>query len=183
MKTSNSNSDNLLNDAQAIIEKSKSFTHSAVNAALVLRNWLLGKRIVEEELGSDGRADYGKQVIKTLSKRLTEEYGRGFEPRDLYRFAQFYKTYPEILTAALSKSGSVLSWSHYLALLRVTRKAARDWYEKEAIEQNWSVRTLDRNVSTRYLRVLFLQFKRLLIIKGLHQNLDTRDKKRCPAVQ
>lgn len=104
----------------------------------------------------EARAEYGAGVIKKLSKELTSIYGKGFEQRTLYRFVRFYEAYPDFLTTLLSKSPRVLSWSHYLVLLRLENAEARTWYEKEALEQGWSVRTLDRNVSTLY-------YERLLI--------------------
>lgn len=145
-------SDSLLIDAERIIDSAKSVSRRAVNAALIQRNWLLGKRIHEEQLKGADRAEYGKQVISDLAKQLTNTYGRGFEPRTLYRFVQFYKAYPDILTTLLSKSAPQLTWSHYLVLLRVDSEQAREWYGREAAEQGWSVRTLDRNVSTPVTR-------------------------------
>lgn len=148
-------SDDLFGDAEQIINSARSVSRSVVNAALIQRNWLLGKRIYEEQLKGADRAEYGKQVIAGLSEHLTSAYGRGFDRRTLYRFVQFYKEYPKIVTTLLSQSSPVLTWSHYLVLLRVDSDQARKWYEKEALEQGWSVRTLDRNVSTLYYDRLF----------------------------
>lgn len=144
------NSGDILEDAKLIVEKSRSFAQKAVNIALIRRNWLLGKRIAEEELTGDRQSDYGKGIIDDLAKHLTENYGKGFTKSNLYRYVQFYKAYPEIVATLSRQSGALLSWSHYLVLLRVTNEAARAWYEKEASDQGWSVRTLDRNVSTLY---------------------------------
>ncbi len=149
-------SDDLFGDAEQIINSARSVSRSAVNATLIQRNWLLGKRIYEEQLKGSDRAEYGKQVIAGLSEHLTSAYGRGFDRRTLYRFVQFYKEYPKIVTTLLSQSSPVLTWSHYLVLLRVDSDQARKWYEKEAFEQGWSVRTLDRNVSTLYYDRLLL---------------------------
>ena len=140
----------ILSDARTIIDEAALASRRAINITLVRRNWLLGRRIHDEELEGQDRAAYGKQVIKNLSKNLTTQYGRGFDQRSLYRFLRFYETYPNFLTTALSKSGGLLSWSHYIELLRIDRPEARTWYEKEAIEQGWSVRTLQRNISTLY---------------------------------
>ncbi len=154
----------LMSDAEHIIDAAQSLSRRVVNVALVRRNWLLGKRIVEEELPSNGNAEYGAKVISGLSKHLTEKYGKGFTRSHLYRYVQFYKAYPEIVATASRQFGNVLSWSHYLVLLRVTNKKARDWYEREAVEQSWSVRTLDRNVSTLYYdRMLMSQNKEPVI--------------------
>lgn len=150
------NSGNLLEDARQIVEESRSFAQKAVNVALVRRNWLLGKRIAEEELTGNRQSDYGKKIIDDLAKRLTNNYGKGFTKSNLYRYVQFYKAYPEIVATLSRQSGTALSWSHYLVLLRVTNEAARTWYEKEASGQGWSVRTLDRNVSTLYYERLLM---------------------------
>jgi hypothetical protein len=134
--------DSVLNDMQTIIESSQSRAVQSVNALLVQRNWLLGYRIAEEELNGERSENYGKEIIKTLSQKLTEQYGKGFDRTSLYRYIQFYKTYPNILQTVFGKSNSsnseivatvsqqsssptfeildtpspksLLSWSHYL---------------------------------------------------------------------
>ena len=140
----------LAGDIEHIINSAQHFAQKAVNVTLVQRNWLLGKRISEEELTSSGNEDYGKKIITRLAKKLTEKYGKGFTRSALYRYVQFYKAFPEIVATLSRQSRSVLSWSHYLVLLRVEDEGARAWYEHEALAENWSVRTLDRNVSTLY---------------------------------
>ena len=87
-------------------------------------------------------------IIKKLAKELTAEYGKGYTKTNLYHFYSFYKTYPEIFHSASGKL--LLSWTHYRTLLQVNDKDARDWYEKEALEQTWSVATLQRNISSQY---------------------------------
>ena len=89
-------------------------------------------------------------MIKKLSFELTKEFGKGYTKSNLYSFYSFYKTYPEIFQTPSGKSAILLSWSHYNVLLQVKDKIARDWYEKEAYEQTWSVRTLQRNISSQY---------------------------------
>ena len=142
--------DDLLKDMCGIIESSQRTAYQAVNIALVQRNWLIGYRIAEEELKGETRSEYGASVIKRLSKSLTEKYGKGFTKTNLYSFYSFYKCFPEIFHSASGKSGIYLSWTHYRILLQVNDKTARDWYEKEAAEQTWSVRTLQRNISSQY---------------------------------
>lgn len=134
--------DDILKDMCGIIESSQKTAYQAVNVALVQRNWLLGYRIAEEELGGQERSEYGLQVIKKLSKELTSRYGKGFDRGTLYRCLKFYKMFPEIVATLGQQSRMILSWSHYRVLLQVEDKSARDWYEKEAAEQTWSVRTL-----------------------------------------
>jgi len=75
------------------------------NISLVLRNWLLGKRISEEELKGEDRAEYGLEVVKRLSDSLTEKYGKGFSKRTIYKFLQFYKAFPEIVPTVSAQSG------------------------------------------------------------------------------
>lgn len=144
------NSDDMLNDIRSIIESSRENAYQAVNTILVKRNWLLGKRISEEEMKNEGRAEYGMEIIKKLSKALTDEYGKGFTKSNLYSFYSFYKTFPEIFHSASGKSERLLSWTHYRVLLQVKDPAARAWYAKEAAEQTWAVRTLQRNIDTQY---------------------------------
>ena len=140
----------LLNDAKKIIEVSQKAAYRAVNLALVQRNWLLGYRIAQEELKGEERSEYGKGIIKKLADELTASYGRGFDFGSLYKYCRFYKLYPEILDSVSPKSGTLLSWTHYRVLLQIEDKTARDWYTKEATDQTWSVRTLQRNISSQY---------------------------------
>lgn len=142
----------------------KKNAYQAVNVALVYRNWLIGYRIAEESLNDDNRAEYGAEIIKKLSKELTKIYGKGFDRVTLYRCYRFYNLFPEIVATLQQQSEKVLSWSHYRVLIQVEDKVARDWYEKESIEQSWSVRTLQRNVSSQYYyRLLKSQVKELVI--------------------
>ena len=142
--------DDILKDMCGIIESSRKAAYQAVNTTLVQRNWLLGYRIASEELQGEERAKYGAEIIKKLSKELSAEYGKGFTKSNLYSFYAFYKTYPQIFQTASGKSSGLLSWSHYAALLQVNDEKARAWYEKEAAAQTWSVRTLQRNISSQY---------------------------------
>ncbi|MEE1301909.1 MAG: PDDEXK nuclease domain-containing protein [Bacteroidales bacterium] len=144
-----SNTNDIFKDVENIVESSRKYAYQTINIALVQRNWLLGKRIADEELQGENRAEYGKEVIKQLAKHLTNLYGKGFTKTNLYQFLQFYKFFPEIFHAVSGKS-SILTWTHYRTLLRVTDKNARDWYLQEAINEMWAVRTLDRNISSQY---------------------------------
>lgn len=143
-------SDNILTDIQNIIETSQRQAYRAVDTILSQRNWLIGYRIAEEELRGEDRAEYGANVIKTLSSELTKVYGKGFTKTNLYSFYSFYKCFPEIFHSLSGKSHRVLSWTHYRCLIQVKDEKARKWYEKEAFEQTWSVRTLQRNINTQY---------------------------------
>lgn len=152
-------------DAASIIEQGQKAAYRAVDVTLVIRNWLLGKRIAEEVLCGSDRAAYGDNTIISLSKRLGNNYGKGFDRASLYRYLNFYQMYPEIvatvqrqsqkdnngtIVAAVRQQSGLLSWSHYRILLQVEDIKARKWYEKEASNQDWSTRTLQRNVSSQY---------------------------------
>lgn len=88
-------SDDILKDMCGIIESSQQVAYQAVNAALVQRNWMIGYRIAEEEFGGEERSEYGLQIIKQLSKELTERYGKGYDRITLYRCLKFYKMFPD----------------------------------------------------------------------------------------
>ena len=108
-----------------------------------------------------------------MSKELKEEYGKGFDSRNLYYFLKFYKMFPNILNTLCSKSDILLSWSHYRILLQVEDKKARKWYEKEALEETWSVRTLQRNISSQYYyRLLKSQVKEPVIDEMKEKNKE-----------
>lgn len=121
------NTDNIANDIGEIILSAQQAAYRTVDAILVQRNWLIGKRIAEEELSGKERADYGIEVIKKLSKVLTNQQGKGFSKTNLYSYYLFYKTYPEIFHTVCGKS-KLLSWSHYRLLIHVDDRKAREWY-------------------------------------------------------
>ena len=85
---------------------------------MIARNWLLGRRIVEEELVGGNSENYGKKVIARMSEELTRTFGKGFTTSNLYMFSQFYRMFPEMFHTLCGKS-RVLSWSHYRELIRV----------------------------------------------------------------
>lgn len=143
-------SESILSDVQNIIETSQRQAYHAVDTILVQRNWLIGYRIAEEGLDGLERAEYGTNIIKMLSNELTNKYGKGYDRSNLYHYLRFYKAFPEIVDTACRQSHIRLSWSHYRCLIQVKDEEARNWYEKEAYEQTWSVRTLQRNINTQY---------------------------------
>lgn len=167
------NTDNVVEDICSIIESARNYAYQSVNIALVERNWFIGYRIAEEELKGQNRADYGTEILKKLSKELKKEYGKGFELRNLYYFLQFYKTFPNILHSVNAKSNILLSWTHYKTLLQVEDIKAREWYAKETAEQTWSVRTLQRNISSQYYyRLLKSQVKEPVIEEMKEKNKE-----------
>lgn len=143
------NGGSLLTDAQCIIEQARQEAYRSVNIAMLQRNWLLGKRISEEILRGENRAEYGREVIKKLSKELTVIYGKGFTKSYLYNFMRFYKTFPDIFQSPIGKS-ELLTWTHYYLLLDVDDESVRNWYAHEAYAETWSVRTLRRNIASQY---------------------------------
>ena len=125
---------------------------------MVQAYWQIGRLIVENEQGGNARATYGEGVLSVLARRLTEEFGEGFRLSNLRNFWQFYLgfTEQEIRYTVCSE----LSWSHLRLLMRVESTSARTWYANEAVSQGWSVRALDRQISTLfYERLLGSQDK------------------------
>ena len=165
------NTGDIYKDMRAIIEQTRNHAYQAVNTAMLQRNWLLGKRIADEEMQGENRAEYGKEIITRLAEHLTNSYGKGYAKSNLYQFVQFYKFFPNIFHTVSGKS-QILSWSHYRNLLRVTDKKARDWYEQEAINEAWSTRTLDRNISSQYYHRL-LQSQNKQVVESEMRQLTT----------
>ncbi len=160
----------ILADMQKIIEKSRSDAYKAINVTLLKRNWLIGYRIEQEVLKTGNRTGkYGLQIIKIISNSLTEKYGKGFNKTNLYSFYSFYKEYKKIFHPVSGKSENLLSWTHYRVLLKVADKVARAWYEKEAYEQTWSVRTLQRNIDTQYYYRLLTSQKKVPVIAEMRE--------------
>ena len=101
--------DDILNDMREIIDDSQKRAYQIVNLVLVRRNWLIGRRIAEEELNGDKRAKYGNENIKNLADSLTKIYGKGFDYSSLYKFVKFYKYFPNILDSMSPKFNQLLS--------------------------------------------------------------------------
>ena len=136
-----------LNDVKQIVIVSRQVAYETVNALILRRNWLIGKRIYEEELKGENRAEYGAKIIASLSKSLTLEFGKGFGKTNLYQFYSFYKCYPNIYQTS---GKSYLEWSKYALLITVLDPKAREWYENECHTEGWSFRVLRRNIASQY---------------------------------
>ena len=150
----------LSSDLSLIIEKAKAEAYRSVNLALLQRNYLIGKAIHEEALKSGNEDGAAFPIIKAMSKKLKEKYGKDYEAKELHRCLSFYETYPDIFQTPFGQS--FLSWPHYLVLLQVGDSKAREWYEKEARSRSWDVATLQKKVSSQhYYR--FLKSKKALI--------------------
>ena len=142
---------------------------SNINSTMTKTYFLIGKRIVEEEQDGNKRAEYGKNLIKMLSEKLTKEFGKGFSETNLEQMRKFFKVYgiPQTLSEEFQFN---LSWSHYLILMRIKDINARNFYEIEAFENNWSLRELKRQVnSSLYERLVLSKDKekvKELSVKG-----------------
>ena len=122
--------------------------YAAVNSAMVNAYWKIGEQIYRA-CGENDRAEYGKNLLKYLSDRLTAEFGKGYSVQGLRNMRQFYCTFPIRSTLC-----SELSWSHYRVLMRISDKTARDFYTEECAKAAWSVRQLERQIHTMYYQRL-----------------------------
>jgi predicted nuclease of restriction endonuclease-like (RecB) superfamily len=179
-------------EIKKILSSARDKAYYAINSAMVEAYWQIGRRIVEEEQQGKERADYGTYIVKTLSKELTAEFGKGFSERSIRQFRQFYQMFPEIeitraplaqLQNAENKQIEIrraplaefkntellpylsrLNWAQIQRIMRVSNPDARAYYIKETAENMWSHRTLDRNISTLYYqRLLSSQIKEPVI--------------------
>ena len=152
-----------------LLHKARQNIISNVNSTMTKTYFLIGKRIVEEEQNGNKRAEYGKKLMKTLSEKLTKEFGKGFSETNLEQMRKFFKVYgiPQTLSEEFQFN---LSWSHYLILMRMEDINARNFYEIEAFENNWSLRELKRQVnSSLYERLVLSKDKekvKELSVKG-----------------
>ena len=183
----------LVDDLRSIVSKARSKAFAAVNYSLVERNWRIGQRIVEQEQNGASRAEYGKHVIEVASAALTEEFGKGFSYTNIANYKRFYLTFNNLqilqtlseefkkqkhqtlsdessllpqkgLTQSDQSELRLLPWSHYERLIRVEDRKAREWYAKEAFEQGWSFRTLNRNINTLYYERLLMSKKKQPVV-------------------
>lgn len=141
-------SNNYINEIKRILKNARQKAYTAVNSAMVEAYWKIGRRIVEEEQNGKERAEYGKEILQNLSKELTEEFGKGYSYRTLREIRQFYLMFSDF--EKWRTVSAKLTWSHFQKVLRVSDEKARIFYLTEAAENMWSVRTLDRNISTLY---------------------------------
>ena len=133
-----------------ILDNARRQIARTVNSSTIEAYWQVGKYIVEYEQQGNARAEYGKGVITSLSKRLMSEYGGGFTTTNLKIMRQFYLSYPK--GHALRDQ---LSWTHWRTLLTVQNEEARNYYITECIAENWSTRQLERQINTMfYERIL-----------------------------
>jgi predicted nuclease of restriction endonuclease-like (RecB) superfamily len=115
-----------------VLIQARSRALQAVNTEMVACYWEIGRLIIEEEQQGEKRAEYGKRLIRDLSKRLTEEFGKGFDRTNLQHMRAFYLGFSNC--DALRRE---LSWTHYRLLLRIEKPVARAFYEAEAVNSRW----------------------------------------------
>lgn len=183
MKKDNASGDlaprRFIDEMKQIVLQARQKAYSAINAAMVEAYWQLGKRIVEEEQAGKERADYGKQLLKTLSEALTKEFGKGFSTGSLYYYRQFYLTFPEIFATPWR----ILTWSHYKRIMQVTNPEARLWYLKEAAEQMWSYRTLNRNIGSQYYERLLLSQNKPAVVAEMQKKTESFQRDRLEFIK
>lgn len=167
LKIEEKSSQDITQDISQIVEQSRRIVYATVDVVLLQRNWLIGKRIHEEILNNQRKKNYGKALINNLSVTLTAKYGSGFSLKSLYSMQKFYILYKNIFQSPITKS--FLSWTHYFLLLKISDKRERDWYEKEALESGWSVRTLQRNINTQYFQRLLSSQVKEPVIKEMEE--------------
>ncbi len=141
----------VVSQIKSLLETARQKVAVEVNTTLLSTYWQIGKIIVEDEQKHSDRAEYGKQTLKTLSKTLTEEYGKGFSRSSLQNMRLLYLAYPKCQTL----SGK-LSWSHYCELLIISDEQKRSFYEKECTNARWSVRELKRQIESSLFERLLL---------------------------
>lgn len=128
----------LLEDLRSILQKGLTKAYKAVDNTRVQTYWQVGERIVREELGQKGRADYGKKLIDNLADDLN------FKRHELYRLVQFYRAYPIVVTLLRQ-----LSWSHYRTLITIENEEERRFYEIQSVIESWDVRKLRNKIKSK----------------------------------
>lgn len=141
-------SESFIKDIRTIIERGRQQAYAAAGSVMFATNWEVGRRIVEEEQHGNARAQYGKQVIAMLANNLKDDYGSCYGKRNLAYYRQFYLAFSDL--SILHTRVQNLTWSHIRRVLSVSNSQARVWYLNSAAEENWSVRTLGRNISSQY---------------------------------
>lgn len=154
-------------EIRGLLKSARENIVSTINSTMAKTYFLIGKRIVEEEQNGEKRAEYGEELVKNLSLRLTKEFGKGFSKTNLKQMKSFYIAYRKGQTLS---DQFRLSWSHYLILMRMENLDERNFYEIEAIENNWSLRELRRQIdSALYERLVLSRDKekvKSLALKG-----------------
>lgn len=154
----------------ALLRNAQTSAYRAVNFTMVEAYWNIGRMIVEEEQQGQERAEYGALLIRNLSVRLTDEFGKGFTETNLKYFRQFYITFPAATPLEIRHAlRGELRWTHYRLLLRVEKPDARAWYMNEAADQNWSTRALERQINSLYYERLLMSRDKSPVIEEMRE--------------
>lgn len=157
--------DILASKIEKLIQDARQHVIATVNTAMVYTYYEIGRYIVEDEQGGESRAEYGKAVLKSLSKYLTPKFGKGYSVDNLQNMRNFYLNYSNYETLSRNSEGRhftsfSLSWSHYLKLMRITNLEERKFYEIEAANNKWSLKELERQYdSSLYERLVLSRNK------------------------
>ena len=151
----------LLQDIGSLLSAGRKQAFKVVDNILVKTYWEIGRRIVEHEQQGSEKAEYGSQLLKNLSKDLKLEYGKGFSKSNLYLMRLFYLKYEKFQTV----SGK-LTWSHYAEILIISDDLSRSFYEKQCINDTWSVRELKRQRQTGLFERIALSKDKAGVLKG-----------------
>jgi predicted nuclease of restriction endonuclease-like (RecB) superfamily len=154
------NLDVIFDRVKAILADARAKAWQAVNSAMVVSYWEIGRIIVNEEQKGKSRAAYGKKIISSLAQKLSAEFGKGFDERNLWFIRSFYLAYPK-----MNALRSELSWTHYRLLLRVEKPGARAFYEIEAVNARWSTRELERQINSLLFERLALSRDKKGVLK------------------
>lgn len=171
-KPPNAESQNLLSDLKSLIEQGKRQAAAAVNSAITLTYWQIGKRINDEVLQGE-RAEYGKQVVASLAQELAALYGKSFELRNLRRMMQFAQTYPNF--QIVSPLVSQLSWSHFTILISLSNHEARAFYARHAMEGQWSKRELQHHIERKAYERAEIADSKLALAEASHLSGNFKD--------
>lgn len=144
----------------------------AVNNELLKANWEIGKYIVEYEQNGNEKAEYGSSLLTNLSKDLKSRFGKGFSKSNIYLMRQFYLKY-QIFQSVTGK----LTWTHYAELLGVSDDHSRNFYEKQAVNENWSVRELKRQINSSLFERLAMSQDKSEILKLSQKGLIVSEPK------
>ncbi len=167
----------MLGGIKRLLEESRGRAAQSINAVLTAAYWEIGRRIVEFEQGGRVRAAYGEALIKRLSSDLTRRHGRGFSERNLEQMRLFYLSRPisQTPSAKSDKPMFPLSWSHYVLILSIDDLQAREFYEAEALRGGWSVRQMDRQISSQfYERTALSKNKTAMLLKASQRTPEDR---------
>ena len=198
-----------VNDLRTIVSAARDASYRMANLMQVAQNWLIGRRIVEQEQQGKIRAEYGKHVVELASQVLTKEFGQGFSETQIKSFRKFYLTFSDLqiqqtmpaefksrlrqirqtMPAESVTDGIALpvqlSWSHYERLIRVADPEARIWYMHEAATQQWDYRTLKRNIDSQYYYRLNQtpEVKRQEVVDEMHRLTANYEKEKSTFVK